>query len=115
MNVAGKKKSVVVSDSKSTRVIPMEMIIHIEACGPYSLIYNKNGEEIVWSKHLKVVQTFLDAENFIRIHKGHVVNLKEIVKYRRGRGGYVILSNGVELAVAFRRKGEFLERYKAPA
>lgn len=115
VNESERKKVVIVSDNKSTRIIPMEMIVHVEACGPYSLIYNKSGEEIVWSKHLKVVQTFLDAEKFVRIHKGHLVNLNEVVKYKRGRGGMVILSNGTELAVAFRRKGEFLHRYKSPA
>lgn len=114
-NEAGKRKVVVVSDNKSTRVIPMEMIIRVEACGPYSLVYNKSGEEIVWSKHLKLVQELLDQEQFIRIHKGHVININEVVKYKRGRGGFVLMSNGIELAVALRRKAEFLERYKMPA
>lgn len=114
-NEPEKKKVLIVSDSKSTRAIPMEMIVCVEACGPYSLIYNKTGEEIVWSKHLKIVQKLLDQEQFIRIHKGHVVNLAEVVKYTGGRGGIVVLSNGSELAVSFRRKGEFLERYRLPA
>jgi two-component system LytT family response regulator len=56
----------------------------------------------------------LDADYFIRIHKGHVVNIKEVVQYRRGRGGQVLLSNGVLIDVAFRRKGQFMERYQRP-
>lgn len=107
-----KRTNVIVSDNKSTRVIPMDLIVHIAACGPYSLIYNKNGEEIVWCKHLKLVEQLLDAERFVRIHKGHLVNLSEVTKYIRGRGGKVLLSNGSELEVAHRRKLEFLERYR---
>ena len=109
------KTKVVVTDSRTTRVIPMDMIVRLEACGPYSLIYSKSGEEIVWSKTLKMAQQLLDENIFIRIHKGHIINVGEIVRYRRGRGGFVLLSDGAEIAVALRRKVEFLERYKNPA
>ncbi len=107
-----KRTNVIVSDNKSTRVIAMDLIVHIVACGPYSLIYQKNGEEIVWCKHLKLVEQLLDAERFVRIHKGHLVNISEVTKYIRGRGGMVLLSNGTQLEVSHRRKLEFLERYR---
>lgn len=102
---------IVITDNKCTRVIPVDRIVHVEACGPYSLVYDKDGTEIVWSKHLKMVEHLLDSTRFLRIHKGHVVNMNEVVSYKRGRGGFVILSNGVEIAVAHRRKGEFLSRF----
>jgi hypothetical protein len=44
------KTHIIVNDSKSSRVIPLDTIIRLEACGPYSVIYRKSGEEIVWSK-----------------------------------------------------------------
>jgi two-component system LytT family response regulator len=54
----------------------------------------------------------LEDAGFVRIHKSYLVNLLHIKEYVRGEGGSVILTNGVELEVARRKKEEFLDNMK---
>lgn len=47
--------------------------------------------------------------SFVRVHNKHLVNRIHIEKYQRGRGGIVQMSDKKEVAVARRKKEEFLK------
>jgi len=47
---------------------------------------------------------------FFRAHHSHIINLAEIKKYHKGRGGYVEMTDDTFIDVAVRRKDEFLSR-----
>ncbi len=47
----------------------------------------------------------------MRIHKSHMINLQYVARYRKGKGGSVILEDGTELDVAVSKKKELLERF----
>jgi two-component system LytT family response regulator len=51
----------------------------------------------------------LSPEIFLRIHNSYIINKNFAEKYIRGDGGQVVLSNGVILYVAKRKKSEFLK------
>ena len=51
----------------------------------------------------------LPPEIFLRIHNSYIINKNFAEKYIRGDGGQVVLSNGVILDVAKRKKSEFLK------
>ena len=59
--------------------------------------------------HLKPV---LENYAFARIHKSYLVNLNEVVKYKRGKGGSVVISNGKELMVSASRKKDLLSFFE---
>jgi two-component system, LytTR family, response regulator len=83
-------------------------IIHIKAAGSYSEIYTKHDLKIIVSKSIGEIEKKLGPV-FLRIHDKYVVNTNEIVKYVKGRGGYVILRNNTELEVSFRKKHLLLD------
>lgn len=85
-------------------------IIYCEAEGNYTYFYLKNGKKHIVSKTLKEYENILNSHQFCRTHHSYLVNLKEISKYTRGDGGYVTMSNGVNLDVSKRKKEAFLER-----
>ncbi len=63
------------------------------------------------SQTLKEVETKLaQYDNFLRIHKSFMVNLKYVVDYKKGRGGQVILEDQSELEVAPDKKEALLKR-----
>ena len=64
---------------------------------------------MVSSKNIKEYEDLLSDYNFFRIHKSYIVNKTEVTRYIRGEGGYVIMSNKVNLDVSRRRKEEFLK------
>jgi len=60
------------------------------------------------SKTLKYFEDALSEFAFARIHKSYLVNVNEVVKYRKGKGGSVVLSSGKELLVSASKKKQFL-------
>ena len=62
------------------------------------------GKKIVVAKTLKTYQEFLCGEHFLRIHKSHIINLEYVVKYIKGDGGEVEMSDGSILPVARKMK-----------
>lgn len=51
----------------------------------------------------------LPEDSFVRIHRSHTVHLKHLKKYVRGKGGHVMLQNGVTLSVSAGQKEYFME------
>lgn len=86
-------------------------IIHCESDRNYTMVYFMNGEKLLVAKTLKDIDETLEHSGFCRIHHSHLVNLNHIVKYVRGDGGYVIMSNGDMINVARNKKEIFLESF----
>jgi two-component system, LytTR family, response regulator len=86
-------------------------IVHLEAEGSYTNIHLKNKSSILSSKSIKDYEDILTKDIFFRVHNSHIVNLKFIKKYHKGRGGYIILEDDTNIEVATRRKNEFLSKF----
>jgi two-component system LytT family response regulator len=93
-------------------VIRVQDIMYLVASGNYTEVHMRSGERKVVSKNLKHFEQTLPALYFMRIHKSYLVHVGEIISYHRGKGGYVILSNGVELEVSESRKSALLDYFK---
>jgi two-component system LytT family response regulator len=91
-------------------VIKISDIVYCEADGNYTNIFLLNGDRIVSSKILKLIEALLPIETFYRIHKSCVVNLNLIKNYNKKDGNIVIMQTGQILDVADRIKKEFLEK-----
>ena len=57
---------------------------------------------------MKYFETSLTGFPFARVHKSYLVNINEIQKYKKGKGGSVVLSNGKEIAVSASKKADLL-------
>jgi two-component system LytT family response regulator len=77
----------------------------------YTEIYFKNTKKLV-SKTLKHFENLLKESSFARVHKSYLVNVNEVVKYKKGKGGSVILSNGKEVLVSSSKKANLLSYFK---
>ncbi|MEO1010024.1 MAG: LytTR family DNA-binding domain-containing protein [Bacteroidota bacterium] len=89
------------------QVLNIADILYCKADDNYSEIYLEH-KKIVVSKTLKYFEDALADFSFARIHKSYLVNVNEIIKYRKGKGGSVVVSNGKELLVSASRKKELL-------
>ncbi|MES2628321.1 MAG: LytTR family DNA-binding domain-containing protein [Bacteroidota bacterium] len=88
--------------------IDIATIVRCEADGKYTTCYLTEGQRIVSSRSIKEFEEQLSASNFFRVHHSHLINLKFIRKYHKGRGGYVIMNDESSVPVAERKKDEFL-------
>lgn len=84
-------------------------IVRCEASSNYTYIYFAGGRKIIVSRTLAVYEEALKDRGFARVHHQHLINLHHVEKYVRGRGGSVVMSDGIEIQVAQRKKDEFLK------
>jgi two-component system LytT family response regulator len=103
-------KKLMVPDQQGFEVLQTQNVIRIEAEGNYSSIKLVSKKEILASKAIKFFEELLKDDSFYRIHNSHIVNTNHVVKYVRGRGGYVIMSDGAELEVSRRRREGFFRK-----
>lgn len=92
------------------QVLNISEILYCKADDNYTEIYLEN-KKILVSKTLKYFEDALSDFPFARIHKSYLVNVNEVVKYRKGKGGSVVISNGKELLVSASKKKDFLSFY----
>ncbi|GMN11973.1 LytTR family DNA-binding domain-containing protein [Croceitalea sp. MTPC9] len=93
------------------QVLDVNDILFCKADDNYTEIYLEE-KRIVVSKTLKYFEEALKQFSFARIHKSYLVNVNEVEKYKKGKGGSVILSNGKELSVSASKKSDLLSYFK---
>ncbi|WP_297762581.1 LytTR family DNA-binding domain-containing protein [uncultured Muriicola sp.] len=93
------------------QVLNVSDILYCKADDNYTEIFIADRKILV-SKTLKYFEESLAEFHFVRIHKSFLVNINEVVKYRKGKGGSVVISNGKELMVSASRKKELLSYFE---
>ncbi len=109
-NVQQPFKRIVLPTTNGFTVVNPEDIIRCESDRNYTFIFLMDGRKILVSRTIKEYDEMLVDFNFFRIHQSHLINLKYLKNYTRGRGGYVELTDGTTIDVSARRKSEFLKR-----
>ena len=87
-------------------------ILYCKADDNYTEIYLNNNKKKLVSKTLKYFEDALTESTFARVHKSYLVNVNEVVKYLKGKGGSVLLSNGKEIMVSASKKAQLLSYFK---
>lgn len=104
---------VVIPTTEGFTVVHIQDIVRCEAQSNYTDIYLKDKTKLTACKTLREYEDLFARHNFFRIHHSYIINLQHLRKYVKGKGGYVILSDGKELEVSVRKKEEFLHRLGA--
>ena len=89
------------------QVLNVADILFCKADDNYTEIFLEN-KKILVSKTLKYFEEALSQFPFARIHKSYLVNVNEVTKYKKGKGGSVVVSNGKELLVSASKKKDLL-------
>ena len=89
------------------QVLNVADILYCKADDNYTEIHLEK-KKILVSKTLKYFEEALSRFPFARIHKSYLVNVNEVIKYKKGKGGSVVVSNGRELLVSASKKKELL-------
>jgi len=93
-------------------VIPTKDILYCQADDNYTQLYLISGKKKLISKTLKYFEEALVSSGFARVHKSYLVNVNEIVSYKKGKGGSVVLSSGKEVMVSASQKANLLSYFK---
>ncbi|OYZ49768.1 MAG: DNA-binding response regulator [Bacteroidetes bacterium 24-39-8] len=86
-------------------------ILYCESENNYTRFHVFEGRNYLVSKTLGDIQEVLEERNFLRVHRQYLVNLDHIIKYVRGEGNYLILTNEINIPVARNKKEKLIERF----
>jgi two-component system LytT family response regulator len=101
---------IALSTQDGVSFVRFQDIIKVESSSNYSTFFLKNKQKIIVSRTLKEYEEALDEFQFMRINRFCIINLDEVVKYRKGDGGTIELSDNSEIEVSPQRKTELLQR-----
>ena len=110
LQAKGKSVKIAVPTFDGLQMVHVDEIVRCTAMESYTEILLSNGTRLVVSKILKEYDDMLSDLNFLRVHNSHLINLIHVVKYIKGNGGYVLMSDGQNIEVSRRRKNELLNR-----
>jgi LytTr DNA-binding domain len=99
---------------KGIEVIDIADIIRIKAISNYSKLIFANGKTLVVAKLLRWFEAKLPADQFIRIHRTHIVNKNFIQQRINGKTDAIKMSNGELIDVSRRKKIHFFQRWYNP-
>lgn len=105
---------IALSTAEGVYLVDKTTIVRVEAMSNYSTFHLSDHKKIVVSKTLKEYESMLQDEAFLRINRSVIVNLNYVVKYRKGDGGTLEMSDGTEIEVSASRKDCLLERLSIP-
>jgi len=93
-------------------LIEINKIIRCEGQNNYTTFILDEGKKFVVSKTLKEYESILIHHGFLRVFQSHLINTKYIQRYIKGRGGTVIMSDGVYVPVSRDKKETLLKVIK---
>ena len=108
MNSAPHK--IMLPSSNGLIVVELEDIIRCESTNNYTTFHLKNSKPLMVSKPISAYEDILSDLNFLRIHNKHLINLKYVKRYVKGRGGYVVMQDDSEADISESKKKEFMIR-----
>ena len=100
---------IAIPTTEGLQFVRTEDIIYLEASANYTNIYCTGSKNFLSAAPWKILKTYYHLVYFCGYITPYIINKSFAEKYIRGEGGQVVLSNGVVLDVAKRKKTEFLK------
>lgn len=90
--------------------IRAQEILYALADGNYTHVHLTDNRTSKVLRKLKEVEQLLSGENFLRIHRSHLINLEHVLRFQNDPD-MVIMSNNNALEVSRSRKADFIEHF----
>ena len=91
--------------------VDLKDILWCKSDGTYTTFYLADKSKIMCSRNIGIFEDTLTQNNFFRIHHSVIINMRWVRQYIKGKGGHVVLHDGIKLQVSQRKKAEFMERF----
>jgi two-component system LytT family response regulator len=102
-------KKIALPTSNRLEIVSLNDIVYCESDGAYTIFHLTDKRKILVSKNLHEFEKQFFNCRFSRIHHSYLINVSHVKTYIKGEGGSAIMSNGKELEISRRKKGELME------
>jgi two-component system, LytTR family, response regulator len=92
-------------------IVNIKSIIYCEAVDNFTRFHFETEKPLLICRTLKFFEDLLNEYSFQRIHRSYLINPEFVVRYSKGKGGYITMKNNKELEVSPNKKKEFLESF----
>ncbi|MCE1198644.1 MAG: LytTR family DNA-binding domain-containing protein [Marinilabiliales bacterium] len=103
-------KTIALPDQNGFAIIEVDNIVRCEGLRNYTRILFSDNSEKVSSRTLLEFEKLLTPLGFVRIHRSHLVNLVNVIRYIKAMGGMVELRTGEQLKVSPKYKDDLLNK-----
>lgn len=93
-------------------IVTIPSILYCEAVDNFTRFYLEEGQPLLICRTLKYFEEVLQPHRFLRIHRSYMINPNHVIRYSKGKGGYVTMKNNQELEVSANKKKEFLDLFE---
>lgn len=93
-------------------VVSLKDVVHCEAHDNFTDFYFVSKPKMMICRTLKFYEELLSDSGFLRVHKSHLINLEHVEKYKKGKGGQLIMSNGSAIDVSPNKKDELMLHFE---
>jgi two-component system LytT family response regulator len=107
----GAHQKVMLPTMEGFEIVDISSILYCEAADNFTKFYFENNQSLLICRTLKYFEDVLNAHRFLRIHRSYLINPDFVLRYTKGKGGYVTMKNNQELEISPTRKKEFLELF----
>ncbi|MDZ4822330.1 MAG: LytTR family DNA-binding domain-containing protein [Flavobacteriales bacterium] len=107
-----KPQRITLYHTRGFRIVNQEDIVHLEAENNCTMLFFRDGTKYLDTKTLKIFEETLPDDDFMRIHKSHIVNMNCISEYLSHDGGLAVMKDGYHVPVSRNKLSEFLSRLK---
>jgi two-component system, LytTR family, response regulator len=92
-------------------IVPVSTIMYCEAVDNFTKFHFETQHPLLICRTLKFFEDVLREHGFLRTHRSFLVNPAFVIRYSKGKGGFITMKNNKELEVSATRKNEFLEYF----
>jgi two-component system, LytTR family, response regulator len=93
-------------------IVNIRNILYCEAEDNFTRFYFENGQPQLICRTLKYFEDLLKPYRFLRIHRSYLINPEYVIRYSKGKGGFITMKNNKELEVSPNRKQELLNAFE---
>lgn len=110
-NRGSKQQKIMLPTLEGFEIVSVSAILYCEAVDNFTRFYFEAQPPLLICRTLKYFEDILQEHRFLRIHRSHLINPDFVIRYSKGKGGYVTMKNNLELEVSPAKKKEFLDLF----
>jgi two-component system, LytTR family, response regulator len=113
-NINGEtQQKIMLPTMEGFEIVSIHSILYCEAVDNFTRFFFENSPTLLICRTLKYFEDILRTHRFFRIHSSYLINPEYVIRYSKGKGGYVTMKNKQELEISSTKKKEFLELFES--
>lgn len=106
--ITGNKATIRIPHQHGAVFLKINDIVRLEAQGAYTKIITEKKEYMV-SQNIKIFETLLDENIFVRVHRSHIINITKVRGIKDGKKVLAELTDNSRIEISRRMKRIFLK------